>query len=822
MRNSWWVFLLAVAAGASDELPANRWVQIRQDAAGARRGCAIRYVPEAGAFFLWGFMNSDPDLLQEHPLMEAPEYDMVAFDPAEGRWRNHLPRQREAEWSKKLPLAYVPRTYSGITTGSEGTVLRGPTEEKDGGPRPDLNIVFDQVTWHPGLRSLIYFTGGLTAAYRVSDRRWSDLAPMHSPPPVVGGSLAYDPVNDEVVLFGGGHVAERGPYGKIVGYTGTWVYSHKENDWRRLPLDVQPPPRMNTRLVCDSKNGVLALFGGDGQSHYLADTWLYDLKTRTWRVSQASGRPSARAGHFTLYDPQTGWIIIGGGYNREDLTDMWAFDVAKDRWRRLVGEAPAGFYITADIAPEKRLILLVTNTRRPGDTMSCNVLFPVRTTYAYRIDRQGITREEPSSATGQATMPKRFSGESADPTSTARRQAQAARLSELPVNQWLHLTDPGRMATARSWGSATFDTDRGEILYWGGGHCGYAGNDVDAYDPEAHTWRSADPAPEYPERTWDKGVRLAGVTFQGKPWTDHGRRIYAYDPVSRKMIMTRHIRLTTGYDPEPLRLFPAKRGAATDALVNPPSSYVKYATWTYDPATGEWELLGPAPPGLDTLVTTRHGVMGVNVDWPSSLNDAGYLLPWRPSQPPQDTAIYLLEAGQKRWKRLDESPPAPQNLYELTGLAYDSRRDRVILHGGGQNRDEVWMFDIAQRRWNNMQPTVAAPAGASPPAANREAVYLQSEDVFLTYGPAPEDRNTPAVWALSVHENVWRRVEIPPMTGIEPERRASQNRAMVYDPKRDLVLLVLGTGGDEGRAFVYAMRYRHAGARFVRIPGQSR
>ena len=47
----------------------NRWVQVSKDMAGARPGSALRYVPESHAFFLWGFMNDDPDLLQEQPLM---------------------------------------------------------------------------------------------------------------------------------------------------------------------------------------------------------------------------------------------------------------------------------------------------------------------------------------------------------------------------------------------------------------------------------------------------------------------------------------------------------------------------------------------------------------------------------------------------------------------------------------------------------------------------------------------------------------------------------------------------------------------------------
>jgi Galactose oxidase, central domain len=800
------------------DLPANQWIELRKDPVGARRGSAIRYVPDARAFFLWGFMNSDPELLQEHPLMEVPEYDVVTFDPGEARWRNHLPRQREAEWRKKLPLAYIPRTYAGITTGSERTVLRGATNESEGVPRPDLNIVSDQVTYHPTTRSLVYFTGGLTAAYNVVDRRWSDLGPAHAPPPVVGGSLAYDPVNDEIVLFGGGHVAESAPGGRIVGYTGTWVYRFQDKDWHRLQLDLQPPPRMNMRAVYDSKNQVLVLFGGDAQSHYLADTWLYDLKSRTWRESKASTGPEARAGHFTVYDPETGWVIIGGGYNSEDLTDMWAYDVAEDRWQRLAGKVPTGFYITADIAPEKHLILLVTNTRKVGDTMTCNILYPVRTTYGYQVEKKTAVRlASPTHA--QHQIPKRSPTENNNGTrlGAARPQAQAERLRSLPLNQWVYLADPGRSAPTRTWGSATFDSDRGQILYWGGEHCGYEGNDVDAYDIENHSWRTRDIAAEYPGRTWNHGVRLAGVTFQGNPWTVHGRKIYAYDPVSRKMIMVRPIRLTTGYDPEPVRLFPtslvAEYQGLRDALAYPPSSYVKYATWTYDPDTGHWELLAPAPKGVDTLVTTPRGVMGVNIDWPSRLNDAGYLLPWSPSQPPEDKAIFLLDVARKRWERLSEEQPSPQNMYEMTSLAYDTKRDQVILHGAGQNREELWTFDITSRRWKNMQPKVLAPVGGAPPVCTREAVYVPREDVFLIYGPAGEGQVLPAMWAYKVNENSWRRVDIRPMY-LGEKGQSSQNRAMVYDPKRELIFLVLGTSGDEGMASVYALRYRHDQARF--------
>jgi hypothetical protein len=788
------------------QLPANTWMLLRQDSAGARRGSALRYAPNAGVFILWGFMNDDPDLLQEQPLMRIPEYDVVAFDLAGKQWQSQFPSEWAAAWKKQLPLAYVPRTYSGITTGSERTVLRGPTADREGVPRPDLNIVFDQVAYHPPTDSLIYFTGGLTAAYHVQQRRWTDLRPAPSPPPVMAGSLAYDPLHDEIVLFGGGHVAEQGRDGRIVGYTGTWLYRFQENRWLPLALETQPPPRMNTRLVCDTKNQQLVLFGGDAQSHYLADTWIFDLKTRTWHQSKAVSGPEARAGHFAVYDPETGWVIIGGGYNQKDLTDMWAFDASSDRWMALRGEVPTGFYLSADLAPEKRIIVLAANTRKPGDTMSCNILYPVRSTYGYRIESQGILK---TGATGQPLQSiskgEVIVAEPQDGLAT-RRSAQKQTLENLPLNQWVHLANPGRVAPTRTWGSATFDADREQILYWGGGHCGYEGNDVDAYSVADHTWRRVSHVAEYPERLSNHGVRLAGVTFAGGPWTEHGRSIYAYDPVSRKLIMVRTIRLTTGYDPEALHRFPmaltSDYQSRVDALMSPPSSYVKYATWTLDADPGRFELVGAAPEGLDTLLSTPHGVIGLNVNWPRRLNDAGYHLP-PAAQPPEDTALSLFDAKAGRWQRLGEKQPSPQNLYERTSLAYDSNRDRVLLHGGGANRDELWSFELKENRWKNLTPTVMKPQGGKLPASGREAVFLAKRDLLLIYAASSKEPRVWRLWAYRPSQNVWEELEL---SGKDIPRRMGWNDALVYDASRDLILLVAGP--TEGKASVYALRFK--------------
>jgi hypothetical protein len=420
--------------------------------------------------------------------------------------------------------------------------------------------------------------------------------------------------------------------------------------------------------------------------------------------------------------------------------------------------------------------------------MNCNILFPVRTTYAYRIVTESLRRSgDPPKP--QAPMPKR------PPVGAGPAQRESlvrALFDRIPVNQWAQIANPRWVAPSRTWGSATFDSTRGQILYWGGGHCGYEGSDVDAYDVATNTWIPEPGSPSYPERLWNHGVRLAGVTFDGEPWTDHGRKIYAYDPVRDRMIMARPIRLTSGYAPDWLRSYPAKSNVAPDALVSQPSSYAKYVTWTYDPTARRWGILGPAPAGLDTLVTTPQGVMGVNVNWPGRLTDAGYQVPWSPSQPPEDNAIFLLRDS--KWERLSAAGPSPQNLYELTGLAFDTRRDEVILHGAGEKRDELWTFSMKTRRWENRRPRVVA--GIAPPPCTREAVYIPDQDVFLIFGAG--------LWVYRPAENTWRKLDIP-----DPPQRAGQNRAMVYDAGRGVLLLVLGVGGNDGRASVLVLRYRN-------------
>ena len=249
---------------------------------------------------------------------------------SEARRRNHSGRRAvSVSGAASFPWHTFRALYSAITTGSERTVLARAADERGGvpRPRPEHCLRSGRLASAPAIARL--FHRRTDGCVRSGQAFRTDLRPAHSPPPVVGGSLAYDSTERRNGFVRGGHVAERGPSGKVAGCTGTWIF--RDNDWQRLPGSIQPPPRMNHAhggRSSPARDGAVRRRWPEPLSRrHLA---LRDLKTKTWRTSKAREGPEPRAGHFTVYDPATGWAIVGGGYNRRDLTDMWAYDTAAE------------------------------------------------------------------------------------------------------------------------------------------------------------------------------------------------------------------------------------------------------------------------------------------------------------------------------------------------------------------------------------------------------------------------------------------------------------------------------------------------------------
>ena len=448
---------------------------------------------------------------------------------------------------------------------------------------------------------------------------------------------------------------------------------------------------------------------------------------------------------------------------------------------KLRGETPAGWYMTADIKPDESMIVCTTATQSDQMTRKCDELFLVRTTYGFKVDPNGLVDETVTPAR-HASMYKRPVKEITTATDAIRREEQKIRLQSMRYNVWTLLPNPGRDAPLRTWGSCAFDTDRGQIIYWGGGHCGYGGNDYDFYDVREHAWISSPENPDYPSRAWNRGINLAGVTFNGAPWIRHGRKVYAYDPVSKKVINTKLVYLTAGYDPEFFHACAPETPEFGEGEDFTMSGYTKWPTWSYDRET----------------VSTPHGAHGSS-DRADMVTFGGERV--------VENAVFLLDVAERRWKKLSKSGPWPQNLYEMTALVYDSKRDRLILHGAGTEQDELWTFDLDLGVWTQVQPVLKTGEN-KPPVCRREAVYLPDEDVFFTCSYPFKQEDQAGVYVYHIAENIWYKADIAAPVGREMKDVVGQNRAMTYDPVQNRVLMVLAEGsGNMGNAVVYALKY---------------
>jgi hypothetical protein len=160
-------------------------------------------------------------------------------------------------------------------------------------------------------------------------------------------SMAYDPVDGYVVLFGGGNVNPG------TQYNDTWVFSN--GTWTQLNISHAPAVRRSSMMVWDAADGYILLFGGvnpdtfGGPNSEFRDTWSFldgvwtDL---TAPSVNATNTPSVRWNAQMAFDPGRGeTILFGGCYNlacAASTNDTWGY--LGGTWTNLtasVGAAPS-------------------------------------------------------------------------------------------------------------------------------------------------------------------------------------------------------------------------------------------------------------------------------------------------------------------------------------------------------------------------------------------------------------------------------------------------------------------------------------------------
>lgn len=158
---------------------------------------------------------------------------------------------------------------------------------------------------------------------------FEQLAPL-GPLPIglTNPSLAWDPSRQQVLLFGGGNHDG----GWWVYQNQTWSLSLAGVPaWTHLaPIGAVPSQRTAASMIYDPVGDQLVMFGGVWwEMHYnrYNDTWRLPLAgTPQWLpVTTAGEVPDARSGGFMLYDAAESRAIVGmGSGNGASVGDTWA------------------------------------------------------------------------------------------------------------------------------------------------------------------------------------------------------------------------------------------------------------------------------------------------------------------------------------------------------------------------------------------------------------------------------------------------------------------------------------------------------------------
>lgn len=143
------------------------------------------------------------------------------------------------------------------------------------------------------------------AASAQSNLAWQKLTPLGTLSPRAYFATAYDPVSQNVVIFGG--------YNNNGQLDETWIYDGQ--NWRHAVEYVHPSARASASMVYDAKLKKIVLFGGYDGQNYLNDTWIFDGATRTWTQAFPTNVPPGVAGPMLFADPVSGRADMYGGFD---------------------------------------------------------------------------------------------------------------------------------------------------------------------------------------------------------------------------------------------------------------------------------------------------------------------------------------------------------------------------------------------------------------------------------------------------------------------------------------------------------------------------
>ncbi len=645
-----------------------------------------------------------------------------------------------------------------------------------------------QIVVDPVRNLQVAFISGVTLEAPPGSDDWTVVPTRVCPPARWAGTMAYDPLNDEIVLWGG-TMSIAGPTDD------TWIYHTTERDWRKLE---DTTPLRDLRAAIDAVRDELETLRWD--------SW----KTLEWEITGKQGAPapadlaarlaalgsdidaagalartaesaltgymkSQAAGAVTWLAAAAGKVNgLSGGFTEGGPEGLETAYRALLPLRADVLSAAS----SVRFAPRSRYFVSLTyDAAQQALVLANSAGEKLDEDWVYRLAERRWERAAPPPGAAVAIDPPAGEFVLRDAVSVAElRQFQAkttAWAAALPSNTWMvaPANGSGRPNWGRAWSSLVYDPDREQLYYRDGGHGNYHGNITDHYDIRTGRWFRSD-VEQVPDGRimgtyfgWGRGYNYA-------PWAIHTYKWNLfYNP------LTKHLQRRVFHTPN----YPVG-GNVND----------------YDPDQGKWakqpqtvNLVGLVIPG------TTVGVLSVK-GWErySGLGSAivGYETP----------------SGFKQWQHAGPIAFPGANHDDHFAFVFDPRRQRAMYYGGEGDKLGLYVLDVqaAKPRWTKLE--VSAEGGARIPRSYREWIYIPRHDVFLTMKWQTGGEGAPEVWSFDPKTNVFRPVELALGPGVKPGagagnlRPPSVSAGLAYDPVSDVAFYIHAALGPPA---MFAFRY---------------
>jgi N-acetylneuraminic acid mutarotase len=780
----------SIGTGARGDV-ADSWAQLSPGVPHTGTGSSAVWDPTNGQLLIFGGGDglTGPNLYLSDELW--------AYRPADTTWAL-LPSAAPGRFSHTAvwdPANAQMLVYGGYALGGG---LRGDlwayrpasnswTELTTAGPMPTPRAGQSAV-WDPADAQMLVF-GGMGSSdatnelwsYRPASNAWSLLAPVGESPSARSGHTAvWDPVNNQMLVFGGNFSAND-----------LWVYRPASNTWTQLTTSgVVPQGRGAHGAVWDPGNAQMLMFGGSTSGNLahgefdnkLYDLWAYRPTSGSWMQVMPAGAPTPQAGFGAAWDSTDAQLLIY--VNRQlqayrPATNLWSIVPVLEGisvWDTTNAQT-IGF---SDVSPNNLAAyrpatnnwvqLTVNGTPPPAnqqssavwDATNAQMFIPICCAgrlWAYRPSTNSWTQLTPSGGAGPSgpNYGAVWDSTNAQLLLIGGQSAASTLLDDLwayrpASNTWTRLTPTGQLPPFRSIPAAVWDPTNARLLVFGGGG-GSPMNDLWAYAPGSNAWSQLMPSGGPPparfghSAVWDT-VNSQMLIYGGSPgFGSHGLPalgdLWAYRPATNTWTQSG----TTGLQPPPRALHSAVWDPVhAQMLIHAGVSFSTALSdlWAYRPG-----VLPPAPTFTPTATSTPTRTstatatpyprpnVGVAVTPPERERRVGGRVEWarrgvRGQQPVAGAPLHAAHQRHRRRTRVGHHQRAVCGTAapgESTGEPHHhaaSGGERSTRDGRGRGDRRVRRLAHAHRRRPGclLRRVVARPVrrpGTAPPARQRRS-----------------------------------------------------------------------------------------------------